>query len=316
MREKNEPTGRIAGRIRSSSVEKAAARLDKLGVGVSLASPAAAVPMSDVQPVALPSSPAVPSAAAEDANANRRTSRRVVINLETMRAAGMVTVSSEQSVIAEEFRLIKRPLLVKAFAEGPEKIRHGNLIMVTSARAGDGKTFCAVNLAMSTALERDLTVMLIDADVAKPSVARTLGIEAELGLTDLIADPSLDLADVLLRTDIDRLTVLPAGRPDPLATELLASERMVQFVAEIAARYPDRVIIFDSPPVLMSTIPSVLAPYVGQIVFVVQAEASTQASVDAALSLISGCNNISLLLNKARDLGGTERFGAYYGYER
>lgn len=316
MREKNEPTGRIAGRIRSSSVEKAAARLDKLGVGISLASPAAPVPMSDAQPVALPSSPAVSSPAAEDANTSRRTSRRVAINLETMRAAGMVTVSSERSVIAEEFRLIKRPLLVKAFAEGPEKIRHGNLIMVTSARAGDGKTFCAVNLAMSTALERDLTVMLIDADVAKPSVAKTLGIEAELGLTDLIADSSLDLADVLLRTDIERLTVLPAGRPDPLATELLASERMVQFVAEIAARYPDRVIIFDSPPVLMSTIPSVLAPYVGQIVFVVQAEASTQASVDAALSLISGCNNISLLLNKARDLGGTERFGAYYGYER
>jgi receptor protein-tyrosine kinase len=158
--------------------------------------------------------------------------------------------------------------------------------------------------------------MLIDADIARPSVAMTLGIEAEVGLTDLIADASLDPADVLLRTDLERLTVLPAGRPDPLATELLASDRMVRFVAEIAERYPDRVVIFDSPPVLMSTIPAVLAPYVGQIVFVVQAEASTQASIDAALGLISGCDNISLLLNKARDLGGAERFGAYYGYER
>lgn len=312
MKDQNEPTSRTAGRIRSSSVEKAAARLERLGVGVSPALGGGVAPAPANQPVALPLSPAP----VDDANANRRTSRRISINLETMRAAGMVTVSSERSVIAEEFRLIKRPLLIKAFSNGPEKIRHGNLIMVTSARPGDGKTFCAVNLAMSIALERDLTVMLVDADVAKPSIARTLGIEAEIGLTDLIADANLDLADVLLRTDIEKLAVLPAGRPDPLSTELLASDRMGQFISEIAARYPDRVIIFDSPPALMSTIPSVLAHYVGQTVFVVQAESSTQASVDAALGLISTCNNISLLLNKARDLGSTERLGAYYGYER
>jgi receptor protein-tyrosine kinase len=308
------PSSRIFGRTRSSSVEKAAARLNQLGAGISLA-PAAA----ELESAAAARTVGLPPAAAPDAadhSNSRRTSRRVAINLETMRAAGMVTVSSERSVIAEEFRLIKRPLLVKAFADGPDKTHHGNLILITSARPGEGKTFCAVNLAMSIALERDLTVMLIDADIARPSVATTLGIEAEVGLTDLIADASLDPADVLLRTDLERLTVLPAGRPDPLATELLASDRMVRFVAEIAERYPDRVVIFDSPPVLMSTIPAVLAPYVGQIVFVVQAEASTQASIDAALGLISGCDNISLLLNKARDLGGAERFGAYYGYER
>jgi exopolysaccharide/PEP-CTERM locus tyrosine autokinase len=243
----------------------------------------------------------------------------VELNLEAMHAAGMVTVSRERSATAEEFRLIKRPLLVKAFAQGDKKIPHGNLIMVTSARPGDGKTFCSINLAMSIALERDLTVMLIDADVIKPAVANTLGIEAERGLIDWITDDGLNLSDVLLRTNVERLTVLPAGRSDPLATELIASDRMIQLVDEIATRYPDRVIILDSPPVLMNTIPAVLAHHVGQTVFVVQADSSTQAAVDTALGMISACNNISLLLNKARDLGGTDRFGkygTYYGYER
>jgi receptor protein-tyrosine kinase len=245
-----------------------------------------------------------------------RRTRQVAIDQDAMRANGMLTLDAERSVIAEEFRLVKRPLLLKAFAEGDEKIRHGNLIMVSSGRPGEGKTFCAVNLAMSIALERDLTVMLIDADVAKPSVPSTLGFEAELGLIDLIADNGLDVSDVLVRTDIENLTVLPAGRPHHLATELLASERMEQLIVELAERYPDRVIIIDSSPVLMSSVPGVLALYVGQIVFVVQAEKSTQTSIDAGLGLISACENIYLLLNKTRSIGGSEKFGAYYGYYR
>lgn len=245
-----------------------------------------------------------------------RQTRQVVVDQDAMRASGMLTLDAERSVIAEEFRLVKRPLLLKAFAEGDEKIRHGNLIMVSSGRPGEGKTFCAVNLAMSIALERDLTVMLIDADVAKPSVPSTLGFEAELGLIDLIADDGLDVSDVLVRTDIENLTVLPAGRPHHLATELLASERMEQLIVELAERYPDRVIIIDSSPVLMSSVPGVLALYVGQIVFVVQAEKSTQTSIDAGLGLVSACENIYLLLNKTRSIGGSEKFGAYYGYYR
>lgn len=332
----NESTGRDT-RQRSSLVEKAAARLGRIGTATPL--PAQAPASVAPSPATSPQSPTAPSPATPPpaagtlsplraaapapaagtpapAAASRRTSRQVTIDVEGMRAAGMITVGAERSVIAEEFRLVKRPLLLKAFADGPDKIRNGNLIMLSSARPGEGKTFCAVNLAMSIALERDLTVMLIDADVAKPSVLNVLGFEAELGLTDLIADETLDLADVLVRTDIDRLTVLPAGRPHPLATELLASDRMERFVTDIAARYPDRIIILDSPPVLMSSIPGVLALHVGQIVFVVQAEMSTEASVDSALGLISACNNISLLLNQARDVAGSDRLGAYYGYYR
>lgn len=305
---------RVPLKQRPSSVEKAAARLSGLVTArIGMAHPEESAAPDPAAAASPPSSPPIPT---EGGPGGRRTSRKVSIDLEAMRSSGMVTVSSERSVIAEEFRLIKRPLLVKAFATGEDKIRHGNLIMVSSARPGEGKTFCAVNLAMSIALERDLTVMLIDADVAKPSIASVLGFEADHGLIDLIADDGLDLADLLVRTDIDKLTVLPAGRPHLLATELLASERMERFVNEIAVRYPDRIIIFDSPPVLMSSVPGVLATYVGQIAFIVQAEKSTEASVDAALGLISGCSNISLVLNRARDLGSGDKTGAYYGYGR
>lgn len=236
------------------------------------------------------------------------------MNLDLMRARGMLTPDTERSLIAEEFRLVKRPLLLKAFATGDEKIRNGNLIMVSSSRPGEGKTFCSINLAMSIALERDLTVMLIDADVAKPSIPSSLGFEAELGLIDLITNDNLDVSDVLLRTDVEKLTIMPAGRPHHLATELLASDRMERLMMEIAERYSDRVIIIDSPPVLLSSVPGVVALYVGQTVFVVQAEKTTQNSIDTSLGLISACENIYLLLNRTRTIGMRKDYGSYYGY--
>jgi receptor protein-tyrosine kinase len=143
-----------------------------------------------------------------------------------------------------------------------------------------------------------------------------LGVEAQKGLVDLIADDDLDLSDVLIRTDLENLSILPAGRQHHLATELLASEKMDKFVCDIAQRYPDRVIIFDSPPVLMSSVPSVLALHVGQILFVVEAERTVHPSVETALGLISTCKNISLLLNKAPPMGNSNRFGTNYGYYR
>jgi receptor protein-tyrosine kinase len=279
------------------------------------ASPAPVVPA--VQKPVDPSTSVAPAAGrAVDNGHGRRTRNRVKLDMEGMRAAGVVTSYTDRSHIAEEFRLIKRPLLLKAFAQPPDDIANGNLIMVTSSRAGEGKTFCAVSLAMSIAQERDLTVLLVDADVAKPDIPRVLGIETNKGLVDLIADDhdSLDLSDVLVRTDLENLTLLPAGRQHHLATELLASEKMDKFVKDIARRYSDRVVIFDSPPVLQSSVPGVLALHVGQVLFVVEAEHTGQPSVDTALGLISSCKDISLLLNKAPQSGKNDRFGAYYGY--
>jgi exopolysaccharide/PEP-CTERM locus tyrosine autokinase len=282
---------------KTSSVEKAAARLSDAAMLADAARPAGAN-----------------GAGADHSQASH--SKSVVIDLDAMHAAGMVTNTAERSAIAEEFRFVKRPLILRATAPRQPGARPGNLILVSSARPGEGKTFCAVNLAMSIALERDLTVMLIDADITKPSVPLVLGIEAQLGLTDLISDESLDVSDVLLRTNIDNLTVLPAGRQHHLATELLASDRMERLFEEVVKRYDDRIIIIDSPPVLMSSIAGVLALHVGQTVFVVQAERSTRASIDSALGLIGDCENIYLLLNKTRTIAGVDSFDGYYGYYR
>lgn len=311
---------RLSGSERKSSVEKAAAKLAGAGMqhvdargadqsGTTVRPPAAATPKPGKEDISA-------EKGSNGADASGRSPRRVKIDMDNLRASGIVTGHAEGSLVAEEFRLIKRPLLLSAFDRGPAAIRNGNLIMVASASANEGKTFCTTSLAMSIALERDLTVMLVDADLAKPNIPGVLGFEAERGLVDVLADDTIDVADVLVRTDLDNLTILPAGRPHHLATELLASERMERIVDEIAQRYSDRVIIFDSPPVLMSSIPSVLALHVGQIVFVVQADQTTQGAVDTALGLISACNNIYLLLNKARAVGEADNFGAYYGYSR
>ena len=242
---------------------------------------------------------------------SRRVGRSVEIDIEKIRAAGMVTPSGERTHIAEEFRLIKRPLLLNAFEKGPNAIRNGNVIMVASSRSGEGKTFMAVNLAMSIASERDLTVLLIDADVAKPDIPNVLGFDADLGLVDLIADDRIDMSEVIMRTNIENLSIMPAGRPHHLATELLASERMGNLVSELSLRYPERVVIMDSPPALLSSVAGVLALNVGQTLFVVEAERTSQTAVDSAIGLVSACKNINLLLNKSRPLGGGERFGSY-----
>ena len=259
-----------------------------------------------------PGAAAMPRITPDERKARR--SRRVEIDLASLAARHYLTPESEPTAMAEEFRIVKRSLLLNAFAKGPGAIRNGNLILVTSSQPGEGKTFCAVNLAMSMASERDTTVLLVDADTHKPEVLRTLGIEARKGLVDVVADESLDLADCLIRTNIENLALLPAGRQHNLTTELLASERMGVIVEDIAKRYPDRVVIFDSPPVLASSVASVLALHVGQILFIVEAERTREPQLKEALSLVSSCENINLLLNKSRFSGGDKKFGSYYGY--
>ena len=143
----------------------------------------------------------------------------------------------------------------------------------------------------------------------------TLGVEAGKGLVDAIVDNDVTMADCLLRTNVENLTLLPAGKPHPLATELLASERMGQIIDEIAKRYSDRVVIFDSPPVLASSATSVLALHVGQVLFVVETDRTKETQVTESLSLINGCKDIKLMLNKAGFDMGKDRFGAYYGYD-
>lgn len=307
-----------------SSVEKAVA---KLGLQSNAAEPAVATmgaeaPASVAPPPAAPHPGVIadptptrqprPFRTKPGAGGSGRTSKKIEIDLDRLRSHGMLAPDSEHSLLAEEFRLIKRPILLKAMEKGLNAQRNANLIMITSTRPGEGKTFTAISLAMSIASEPDLTVLLVDADVAKGDVPEILGFEADLGLVDVISDDSIALSDVLLRTQLDNLSILPAGRPHHLATEYLASDRMARMVDDIAERYSDRIIIFDSPPVLMSSVPSVLALHVGQTVFVVEADRTPETALDNALSLVSSCKNVSLLLNKSRTIAGADKFGAYY----
>lgn len=252
----------------------------------------------------------------EDGPATIVGSQRGEVNLARLKLAGALTPDAGRSKIAEEYRLIKRPLLINAFGHGGNPpIPNGNLIMVTSSVPGEGKSFTAINLAISMATELESTVLLIDADVAKSSVIRYLGLEADKGLLDVLRDPTVELSDVLIKTDIAKLTVLPSGRGFAHATELLASSAMRDFVRDISTRYHDRIIIFDCPPILATSEATVLASYMGQIVFVVEAERTPQEAVKDALAHLSDCEHVGVLLNKApsRTAGG-DYYGYGYGY--
>lgn len=257
--------------------------------------------------------PEAPRAAEADPITGRG-GRRGTIDFDVLRERGFVVPDAPTTATAEEFRLVKRQLLANALARGPNSIRNGNLILVGSSLPSEGKTFCAINLALSIASERDLTVLLVDADFPKPDVVARLGLEAGPGLIDIIEDRSIDIGDCLIRTQIPNFTVLPAGRQSHLTTELLASERMEDLIDEIARRYTDRIIIFDSPPALVSSAASVLATHVGQVLFVVQAEATRESELREGLALMSGCPNVQLLLNRSRFNAGGRRFGSYYAY--
>lgn len=237
------------------------------------------------------------------------------LNLPRLAALGFVTPDIPRSRIADEFRILKRPLIANASDKKAVPIKHGNLIMVTSSVPGEGKTFSAVNLAMSLAMELDRTVLLVDADVARPSLPGVLGMPPAKGLLDVLENKAVDLSDVLLRTNVEKLSILPSGTPHAQATELLASGAMAHLLTEMSARYADRIIIFDSPPLLVTTEARVLATQMGQIVFVVHAESTLQADVKRALATIESCPIKMMVLNQARTVGqGAHGYGYGYGY--
>ncbi|MFC5510949.1 XrtA-associated tyrosine autokinase [Massilia jejuensis] len=299
-------------------LEQHAPALDATPAAQPVATPAPAPAAPAPAARAAAPAPAAAPAAAPRAEAPRKTppkpgTRKVDLDLVRMRDAGMVTAASGRTSLLEDFRVIKRPLLKRAFSESAPG-RPNNLIMITSSLPGEGKTYTAINLAMSIAMELDHTVLLVDADVARPSVLRTLGLPAQRGLMDILVDDKLDLSDVMLRTNVDTLSILPAGTSTPRATELLASSTMSSLVNEIASRYPDRIIIFDSPPLLLTSESGVLASHMGQIVMVVEAQATTQHAVKEALRQLEGCSNVNLIYNKARDIPGIEEtYDYHYG---
>lgn len=306
-----------------SLIEKAAKRLEELrraGVdtpsdkgedaGTSRAFDQHAAPAPEAEPVSAASAGLVNPAASPTPAPQ---SRQVNLDLPQMASAGFVTPFASRTQLAEEFRVLKRPLIANASGNRREPIVNGNLIMVTSALPGEGKTFTSINLAVSIAMELDRSVLLVDADVARPALPKVLGLPSSPGLLDILQDGSLSLSDALLRTNIDKFSVLPSGTPHERATELLASDEMTNFLHELADRYSDRIIIFDSPPLLVTTEARVLASNMGQIVFVVRAEATLQSEVMQALAMIEACPVKLMVLNQASTTGAGE-YGYRYGY--
>jgi protein-tyrosine kinase len=243
-------------------------------------------------------------------------SPRLAVNIDFAGLAkrGMLDPGAPQTLLAQEVRVLKRPLLNNVVAP-VTPVRNANLIMVTSALPGEGKTFTAVNLAISIAMELERTVLLVDADVARPSLPSVLGIEGKLGLLDVLQGESTRLSDVLLHTNMATLRLLTAGTRNVHATELLASDAMGRLLDEMARRYPDRIIVFDSPPLLVTTEARTLASRVGQVVYVVKAEETPKKAIMDALATIESCPVRLMVLNQAYNFGRIANgYGYGYGY--
>lgn len=238
--------------------------------------------------------------------------RRAVppINLAVLERAGMVDWSKGRSRASEEFRIVQSQIVRSAFAPDPAAGGLANLVMVTSARPGEGKSFASVNLAMSIARQRDREVLLVDTDSKEQSLGLSLGLVGVPGLLDLAIDPRLNADDVIVPTEFERLAVLPIGTQPEKSAELFATRQMARLIRELGRRFADRVVILDAAPCLSSSDPSTLAPIVGQVVLVVEAERTQRAEVEAALDLIQVCPAISLLLNKVQ-VTASHTFGAH-----
>lgn len=229
--------------------------------------------------------------------------------------SGLLTPDTHRSLMAEEFRLIKRPLLRSAFGRDARMPRYNTMhvAMITSPAPGDGKTFTAINLALSIAFERDIRVLLVDADARRMGLSRTLGVTRRKGIVDVLTTPSLSIGDVIVRTDIPNLSIVPAGQTADAPSEIFASHNMARTMADIAARYADHFIIFDAPPVLASSDAGALASHVGQVIMIVRANETSRQAVTQAVTLVEACPNISFLLNRVTMSAGADRFG-HYGY--
>lgn len=240
--------------------------------------------------------------------------KHIEIDRNALRQAGLLAPESQEWRILEEYRQIKRPLLGKAAGRTGVPIPRPNLVAVTSALPGEGKTFTCINLSISIAREKDWHTLLIDGDVAKPHVTSLFGLAGEPGLLDCLRDPSMTPERCTIATDIPGLSILPAGRKDDYTDELLASERMEKIIQHLSSADPRRMVLFDTSPLLATTQSAVIAALVAQIVVVVKAGSTTHEQVRHAVGKLDPEKAIGLVLNQA-ELGADRlAYGGQYGY--
>ena len=311
-------SGRSRRRVRLPAIDL------PLGLKPAMPEPAAEIPLAPPAPQAPPQAPSAqteavaPAAvhAAEPVETVRFTGKQHHIDRATLREQGLIVPEGSVTGLLEEFRIIKRQLLVNASdlrkqGSGAAAQR----ILVSSPHPDEGKSYCSINLALSIAAEMESEVLLVDADLAKPSLPGILGLPDGPGLMDALTDPQKDPADFVQATDIPGLFVLPAGNStNNVDTEYLASARGAQVLERLTQGAPHRIVVFDTPPALAASVASALAKYVGQVVVVVRADKTGQGAIEDAISLLSACPNIQLLLNSVQFSPSGRKFGSYHGY--
>jgi receptor protein-tyrosine kinase len=235
----------------------------------------------------------------------------ISIDLSILRRDGRVSPLQFAEQTEDEFRRIKWPLL-KRISGGSQEPAENNVVLVTSAVPGEGKTFCSLGLALSIARDRDLKVVLADADVVSPALTTALGLEGKKGMTDLLADPDLELASVLHGTDVPGLWFLPAGSWHDESPEFFSGRRMEFLIESLSRQASPGVVILDSPPVLATNEAQVASRYVGQVLLVVEADNTEQKAVSDALALLAPDKPVSAVLNKVKKSALSHYYGHYY----
>lgn len=306
---------RAASPSGGSLLERAAAvydfqadfRAGTLVAGTPIPAAVVAPPPAAVQPpIAIPT-PEAPVA--------WRTTGPGIIDRALLSAQGLLVPGAPVGVLAEEFRLVKRQLLLTARAVKAAQGDRSRTILVCSANPNEGKTYCSLNLALSLAAERDTEVLLVDADFAKPDVMARLGLAEGKGLLDALANPAIDIESCVIHTNVPQLSLLPAGAKSNQDTELLASARTSVLIQQLLDANPRRMVIFDSPPALAASPAATLAQHVGQVMMVVRADRTNDGDLREAVGLLGGCAEIQLVLNSVSYAPGGRRFGSYYGLE-
>jgi exopolysaccharide/PEP-CTERM locus tyrosine autokinase len=232
--------------------------------------------------------------------------KRIAVDTEALRRAGYLPDTGLERRFADQFRRIKRALIDKALSGAPNM----RFILITSALPGDGKTFTSLNLSLSMARERDISVLLVDADAPRAQVSGVLDLRSERGLLDALVDETVDVESLVIQTDIPGFEVLPAGKRIESAPELFASTRMEQIATRLAARNPRQLIVFDSAPLLVSSEARALLKIPGQVALVVRSGATPHHAAIEAAAQVDRKKLQGVILNRANIVSE----GSYYGY--
>jgi exopolysaccharide/PEP-CTERM locus tyrosine autokinase len=275
----------------------------------------------DFQPLEMArSAPASSEVPDVDSSPTARDLKRIVhLDFDALRQVGRLAPEAMAHQIEDEFRRIKWPLLKAISARDGGVPARNNVILVTSALPGEGKTFTSLNLALSIVRDREMRVVLVDGDVAKPGLTPALGLEGAVGLIDVLENASADVSAATYRTDVDGLFFVPAGKWHEHSPEFFAGSRMPQVIEALSTRVGNGVIIVDSPPLLATNEAQAVTRYVGQVLLVVRADDTEQQGVLDAIALVDSSTPVRAVLNRVEASMASRYYGHYYyrhGYGR